>query len=248
MEKGTNCEIGVNVSLSADTMVGRNVTIGNNVTVYPQVTIEDGCRILDGAVIGRLPISTGNVNRPVRTEYLPLRIGAGSVIGCNSVLYTGVTLGQRVLICDLSVVREGSVLEDGVVLARAVMVNYNTHIGRRTRIMDLTELPGSMLVEEDVFISTGVSMANDNNIYLTRFGLMDLQPRGPTIRRFAVVGAGATLLPGVEIGVGAMVAAGAVVTRDVPPWAVVSGVPARRVKDIPANWRRQVESLHGIER
>jgi acetyltransferase-like isoleucine patch superfamily enzyme len=54
------------------------------------------------------------------------------------------------------------------------------------------------------------------------------------IRRFAVIGPNATLLPGVEIGEGAFVAAGAVVTKDVPPWTMVAGVPARHFRDIPA--------------
>jgi acetyltransferase-like isoleucine patch superfamily enzyme len=232
--------------LATDTLLGNDVTIGNNVTIYPKVSIGDGCRILDGAVIGRMPISNGNTNRPLTVKsYLPVQIGPGCIIGCNSVLYTNVKLGERVLICDLTSVREGSVLEDDVVLARGVMVNYDMHIGRRTRVMDLTELPGSMVIEEDVFIGTGVSIATDDNVYLTRFGLMDLELRGPHIRRFAVIGSNATLLPGVEIGEGALVASGAVVTRDVPAWTAVAGVPARHFKDIPDEWRRQLESLRG---
>jgi len=240
MENNSNRLIGNNVTFSNDTVLGNNIVIGNNVTVYPQVVIEDGCQIMDGVVLGRLPLSTGNTNRHVASQYSTTCIGEGSIIGCNSVLYTGVTLGKRVLICDLSVVREGSILDDNVVLARSVMVNYDTHIGKRTRIMDLTELPGSMVIEEDVFISTGVSMANDNNIYLTRFGLVDLQVKGPTIRRFSVIGANVTLLPAVEIGEGAFVASGAVVTKDVPAWTIVAGVPAGYFKDVPDEWKKQV--------
>ena len=240
MENNLNRLIGNNVTFSNDTILGNNIVIGNNVTIYPQVVIEDGCHIMDGVVLGRLPLSAGNTNRHVASQYSTTRIGEGSIIGCNSVLYTGVTLGRSVLICDLSVVREGSILDDNVVLARSVMVNYDTHIGKRTRIMDLTELPGSMVIEEDVFISTGVSMANDNNIYLTRFGLVDLQVKGPTIRKFSVIGANVTLLPAVEIGEGAFVASGAVVTKDVPAWTIVAGVPAGYFKDVPDEWKKQV--------
>jgi acetyltransferase-like isoleucine patch superfamily enzyme len=57
--------------------------------------------------------------------------------------------------------------------------------------------------------------------------------RGATIRRGARVGGGATLLPGVEIGSEAFVAAGAVVLRDVPDRAVVVGSPARYLRDVP---------------
>ena len=163
-------------------MRGNNVAIGNNVTIYPQVSIGEGCRILDGVVLGRLPLSTGNVIRPLPDEHLPLHVGAGSVIGCNSILYTGVTLGEKVLICDSSNIREGSVLEDHVFLARCVMVNSNNHIGSRTRVMDSTYLAGNMVVEEDVFIGMGVISSNDPNVYLSRFGFGKHHFQGPTIR------------------------------------------------------------------
>ena len=57
--------------------------------------------------------------------------------------------------------------------------------------------------------------------------------KGPTIRRGARVGGAAVLLPGVEIGEEAFVGAGAVVTRDVPPRAVVVGNPARQIREVP---------------
>jgi acetyltransferase-like isoleucine patch superfamily enzyme len=57
--------------------------------------------------------------------------------------------------------------------------------------------------------------------------------RGPTIRRGARIGAGAVLLPGVEIGEEAFVGAGAVVLNDVPARAVVVGNPARTIRDVP---------------
>jgi acetyltransferase-like isoleucine patch superfamily enzyme len=56
--------------------------------------------------------------------------------------------------------------------------------------------------------------------------------RGPVFRRACRVGAGAVLLPGVEIGEEAFVGAGAVVTRDVPPRSVAVGVPARHVREV----------------
>ena len=57
---------------------------------------------------------------------------------------------------------------------------------------------------------------------------------GPVLRRACRIGGGAVLVPGVEVGEEAFVAAGAVVTRDVPPGAVVMGSPARVVREVPA--------------
>jgi acetyltransferase-like isoleucine patch superfamily enzyme len=239
MQKGAGCQIGVNVSLSPDTVLGDNVSISNNVTIHPKVSIGDGCRILDGAVIGRLPISTGTIALPLTKDYLSLKIGPGCVIGCNSVLYTGVTLGNQVLICDSCVVREGTVLEDQVVLGGFVYIQREGRIGKRSRVSPLGAIIG--IVEEDVFIGSGYACADDNDIYLTRFGFQSPPRQYPIIRRLAVVGPNATMLPGVEVGEGAFVAAGAVVTKDVPPWTIVAGVPARHFRDIPAEWREKVE-------
>jgi acetyltransferase-like isoleucine patch superfamily enzyme len=241
MQKGTGCQIGINVSLSPDTVLGDNVVIGNNVTVYPKVSIGDGCRILDGTVIGRLPIPTGGTTLPLPTEYSPVRIGPGCVIGCNSVIYTDVTLGEEVLIGDLAAVREGNVLEDMVVIGQHTTVHHHGHIGKRSRISYLCIVGG--IIDEDVFVGPGLNAADDNNVYLSRFGLQEPKIAPFTCRRFAVIGTGVTMLPCVEVGEGALVASGAVVTKDVPAWTMVAGMPARPFREIPAEWREQVLSL-----
>jgi acetyltransferase-like isoleucine patch superfamily enzyme len=241
MQKGEGCQIGANVSLSPDTVLGNNVTIGNNITICPKVTIGDGCRIFDGTVIGRLPISTGSTTRPLTMEYLPVQIGPGCVIGYNNVLYTGVTLGERVLICDLCMIREGSILEDLVVLGSCSVVHREARVGKRTRVIYFSTVAG--IIEEDVYIGPGLNCADDNSVYLTRFGLQSPPVQPPIIRRFVVIGPNVTLTAGVEVGEGAFLAAGAVVTKDVPPWTMVAGVPARHFRDIPDEWKEQVLSL-----
>jgi acetyltransferase-like isoleucine patch superfamily enzyme len=236
---------GRNVSLSEDTVLGMDVTLGNNVTVYPGVHIGDGCRIFDGAVLGRPPRSAGNTNRPLAAPR-PLLIGPGSIIGANAVLYTGITVGARVLIGDLATIREGCVLADQVVAGRGVMIMYDTTIGERTRVIDGAILTGNMQVEADVFIGPGVRSVNDNDVYLKRFGLAPFQVRGPIVRRFALIGTGANLAAGVEVGIGAIVAPSAMVTRDVPSWTVVAGVPARVVRTVDDEVRNQVLAHFGL--
>jgi acetyltransferase-like isoleucine patch superfamily enzyme len=227
-------------SVAEEAMVGRGTVLARNVTVYPGVSIGRACAVLDGAVIGRVPLTTGTTTRPVESLFGKVSIGDGSVIGCNSVLYTNTRLGRKVMLGDLSSVREGCHLADGVVLGRGVMVLYDCVIGRMSRVQDQVHLVGDMVVEDHVFIGMGVVTTNDNDVYLTRFGIQPRTGRGPRIRRLAVIGAAATILPDVEVGEGALVGAGAVVTRDVAPWTIVTGVPARVHGAIPGTWRSRI--------
>lgn len=240
-------QIGANTHLSDDTQLGENVRIGNNVTVYPGVTIEDGCTIFDGAVIGRPPMATSSITRPIDQSARPLTIGQGSIIGANAVLYTGIQIGRNTLIGDLASIREDCVFGDEVVIGRNVLVMYGTTVGARTRVIDGSILTGNMVIETDVFIGPGVDTVNDNEVYLRRFGLAEFEVKGPTIRRFALIGTGANVAAGVEIGAGAIVAPSAMVTRDVEPWTIVAGVPARMIKPVAESDRARILQYFGLE-
>lgn len=232
--------IGNNVSLSEDTKLGERVVIGNNVTIYPKVTIGARTRIFDNTVIGRPAISTGNLNRQVDSSYRPLIIGRECVIGAGSVLYTGIKIGNHVLIGDLTRIREGCEFKDSVVIGGSVLIMYDTVIGMRTRIIDGSILTGNMIIENDVFIGPGINSINDNKVYLARFGLESLHNRGPIVRKFALIGAGANLSAEIEVGEGAIVAPNAMVTKDVMPWTVVAGIPAKEVRKINELDRRRI--------
>ena len=142
-------------------------------------------------------------------------------------IYTGSSLGRRVLIGDLASIREGCRFADDVIFGRGAMAVYDTIIGERTRINDGAEVLGEF--EEDIFVGPNVSCSNDNGVYLRRFGLETFAVKGPIVRRFAFIGTGANLGAGTEIGRGAIVAPQAMVTRDVAPWTRVAGVPAKPV-------------------
>jgi acetyltransferase-like isoleucine patch superfamily enzyme len=102
-------------------------------------------------------------------------------------------------------------------------------IGSRIRIQTGCYITAYSTIEDDVFVAPGVILTNDNA--MARHG-PDHEIRGATLRRACRVGGGVVLLPGIEIGEEAFVAAGAVVTRDVPPRGVAMGVPARVVREV----------------
>jgi acetyltransferase-like isoleucine patch superfamily enzyme len=228
---GVNLKLGTNVIIMEDVEIGNNCEIGNNVVIYPKTEIGDNVIIYDNTVLGRLPRSAGNISRELVNDYLPLIVGDNSVIGACSVLYTGTRIANNVLICDLSSVRESCKIDEYVVLGRGVMVQPNTVIGARTRIMDMCHLPGDMIIEEDVFLSAMVGSASENSIGRAE-DEKQINRSGPFIKKGAYIGVGAKMLPNVVIGENSVVGAGSVVTKDVPPQTLVMGVPARVVRQV----------------
>ncbi len=232
--------LGRNAVIEPGARLGAGVTVGHNVTVHADVTVGDRAFLEDGAVLGRRPLHKREHDAPRPSDPGPLVLGPCCVVGANAVLYAGSTLGARVMVGDLASVREGCRIADDVVLGRGVLVMYDTTIGARTRVIDGAILTGKMEIEEDVFIGPGVVTVNDNEVYLRRFGITPWAVEGPRVRRFALIGTGANLIAGVTIGVGAIVAPGAVVTRDVPDWTIVAGVPAKRVRDVAVSDREAI--------
>jgi len=191
--------------------------------VYPFCEIAEDVVIFPGAVLGREPVYTRGLANQVGLDLDKLRIGSGSVVGANAVIYQGSHLGNDVLVGDCACIREEVKIGDACVVAQGVTINRNATIGNRVRIMDLAHVTGWAWIGDDVFIGPHVSTTNDNSMDRSK------PTNPPTICNAAKIGAGARILPGVVIGVGARVGAGAVVTRDVPPGQTVMGMPARIV-------------------
>jgi acetyltransferase-like isoleucine patch superfamily enzyme len=130
-------------------------------------------------------------------------------------------------------VRERVEIGDDVVVGRGSLVENDTTVGALTKIQADAYITAYSTLEDNVFIAPRVVTTNDN--FMGRTEKRHALVKGPTIRRGARVGGGAILCPGVEIGEEAFVGAGAVVTKDVPPRAVVVGVPARAIREVPAD-------------
>jgi len=134
-------------------------------------------------------------------------VGAGTRIWAFAHVLPGAKIGRDANICDF------------------VFVENDVELGDRITVKSHVALWDGLRVEDDVFIGPGAQFANDKTPRSKR-----LLAGYPTtvLRRGASIGAGAVILPGIEVGSFAMVAAGAVVSRDVPPFTLVRGVPARK--------------------
>lgn len=113
-----------------------------------------------------------------------------------------------------------------------VEIQRDAAVGRRCKISSHSFICSGVEIEDEVFVGHGVMFINDRAPRATTDAGapksdQDWLLERTVVRRGASIGSGAVIMCGVEIGERAMVGAGAVVTRDVPPGAVVSGVPAR---------------------
>jgi acetyltransferase-like isoleucine patch superfamily enzyme len=207
-----------------------NAEVHPTAIVHPGTVLGEDVKVLEHAVVGKQPVLSARST--ARHDPLPpAELGAGTVVSTGAVVFAGARVGARVIVGDIACVRERCEIGDDVVIGRGSLVENDTTVGARTKIQAHAYVTAYSTVEDDVFIAPCVVTTNDNFMGRTerRRGLV----RGPTIRRGARVGGGAVLCPGIEIGAEAYVGAGAVVTKDVPPRAVVVGNPARVIRDVP---------------
>jgi acetyltransferase-like isoleucine patch superfamily enzyme len=204
--------------------------VAETAIVYPGTVLGEGCRILAYAVVGKHP-TLGPRSTAKRDELPPLELGAGTIVSTGAILFAGSTIGERAIIGDQACVRERCRIGDDVVIGRGSLVENDTTVGSLTKIQADAYVTAYTTVEDRVFIAPRVITTNDN--FMGRTEKRHALRKGPTIRRGARVGAGAVLLPAVEIGEEAFVGAGAVVVGDVPPRTVVVGNPARVLREVP---------------
>jgi acetyltransferase-like isoleucine patch superfamily enzyme len=211
-------------------VLGAGVRIGHYAVVYPDTVLGDGVVVGDFAVVGQAP-TAARTSTLRMTALEPLRVGMGTRIGTHAILYRGSVLGADCFLADAAQVRERCRLGDRVVVGHGATIENDCVVGDDTKLQTGAYLTARSVVEDHVFLAPGVVTTNDP--YIARTEARHHAIRGPIIRRGARIGGGAILLPGITVGQEAVVAAGAVATRDVPAYMVVMGVPARVVRPTP---------------
>ena len=223
---------------------GDDVSLGDGVLLGPNVVIEHGTRIGEASVV-EMGAVLGKVPRLARTSATPeenlpaLRIGVRVTVCANAIVYAGSVLGDEAIVGDQAQIRERTIVGPQSVIGRGSAIDNDVVVGERVKIQTNVYVTAFSVIEDDVFIGPGASTTNDDTMSRHAAGE---KLRGVTLRRACRIGGGAVLVPGVEVGEEAFVAAGAVVTKDVPARAFVMGVPARQVREVEdaellENWR-----------
>lgn len=186
--------------------------------IYPQVNFTSPAEIAPMCIVGH----------PCAAGQLPTSIGASARIRSHTVIYCGNEIGDHFQTGHGALVRECNRIGHHVSIGSHTIVEHHVTIGQHVRLHSNVFVPEYSTLEDGCWLGPHVVLTNAK---YPQSPNCKHELVGAHIEAGAVIGANATLLPGVRIGAGAIIGAGAVVTKDVPPNAVMVGNPARQIND-----------------
>lgn len=187
--------------------------------------------ILRGSIIG---FPTGNTIRnyfsknaddTYRNDTVSVSIGNNALIRPNSFIYEDVEIGEWFECGHNVIIRERTKIGNNTRIGTNTVIEGDVEIGNNVNIQSCVYIPKHTYIGDNVFIAPCVVITNDKYPPHAIGGLI-----GATIEDCVSIGANSTILPGITIAEHSLVAAGSVVTRDVPPYSMAIGVPAKMVE------------------
>lgn len=209
--------------------VGENVKAHHTLRTYGRNSIGNDSIITDNVILGfpstDLLLGLRQVDLNLEhADYEGCTIGDNAIIRSGSVFYCSVKMGNNVRTGHGVLVRENTAVGNNVSIGTNTVIDNNCTIGSFVSMQTRVYLPTGSTIEDYVFLGPGATLTND------RFPVRTAGPLEPAvIRRGASLGANCVIMPGITIGEGALIAANAVVTKDVPDWHVAKGLPAEVV-------------------
>jgi acetyltransferase-like isoleucine patch superfamily enzyme len=176
----------------------------------------------------------------------PVRLGAHARIRSGTIIYCDVVAGEHLQTGHHALIRADTTIGDHVTIGTNVVIEGQVTIGSFVKIEAGSFIPTHCRIGDRVFFGPNVTVTND------RFPLRrreEYRPEGCIVEDNVTIGGGVVLCPGVKIGAGAFVAAGAIVTKDVPANSLAIGAPARiealpeklREPNMALSWRPYLE-------
>ena len=194
---------------------------------YGHNTLGKGAQIFE-------PVTLGFPSK----EFMGKEHFQGTIIGNNAVLRTGtiiyctVTIGNNFSSGHNVIIREKTTIGDNTEIGTSSVIEGNCTLGNNVRLQSMVFIPTHTTIGNGVFIGPGSVLTNDRFPPFGRPGL-----KGPVLDDDSTIGANVTILPSVHIGREAAVAAGSIVTKDVPAGMLAIGAPAR-IRPLPPEMRR----------
>lgn len=231
---------GLNCIIESDVLIGKNVTLGHNCIIESGVSIGDNTYIdsntiiRSGTSIGRDSFIGSNC---IIGEYWmdfctdrerhihPLKIGNKALVRSGSIIYAGSEIGDNFQTGHQVTIREKSKIGTNVSIGTLSDVQGNCKIGNYVRLHSNVHIGQLSVIDDFVWIFPYVVLTNDPTPPSDHFVGVHVHP-------FAIVATGAIIMPGIEIGQDALVAASAMVNKPVEPYAVVGGNPAKPFSDV----------------
>ncbi len=231
---GNNTIIAESASLGQDVVVGHNCIIEDEVIIGDNTYIDSNSIIRSGTQIGKHSFIGSNcilgeyqidfvIDR--QTHQHQLVIGDEAVIRSGSILYTGSKIGHHFQTGHQVNIREDAVIGNYVNFGTLSDIQGDCSIGDYVRAHSNVHIAQHATIESFVWLFPYVVFTNDPTPPSE-----DLA--GVYVSSFAVIASRSVILPGKRIGQDSLVGAGSVVTRDVAPYALVSGNPAKKISDV----------------
>lgn len=167
-------------------------------------------------------------------ERIGTAVGDQPFIAATATVEDGAVVGEGTAVWDLTTIRAGARIGRRCVVGRNAFVDTGVVVGDNCKIQNNALLFAPAVLGDGVFVGPAAVLTNDRNPRAVNpdgspKSAHDWEAAGVTVEDGASLGAGAVVVAGTRIGSWALVAAGAVVATDVPPHALVAGVPARRI-------------------